>query len=119
MVNRVGKKIAGFPVGAFTRITNGRFITLPRGDLAASIFGLLEGKVETVFGDSVARIDQSNKGVHVAFESGAEREFDLVVGADGLHSRVREIVFGAENRFEKYLECKVAAFEVAGLRAAR
>ncbi len=116
VVNRAGKKIAGFPVDAFARITNDRFITLPRGDLAASIFGLLEGKVETVFGDSVARIDQSNKGVHVAFESGAEREFDLVVGADGLHSRVREIVFGAENRFEKYLECKVAAFEVAGYR---
>ncbi len=116
VVDRAGKKIAGFPVDAFARVTNGRFITLPRGDLAASIFGLLEGKVETIFGDSVARIDQSNKAVHVAFESGAERDFDLVVGADGLHSRVREIVLGAENRFEKYLGCKVAVLEVAGYR---
>ncbi len=116
VVNQAGKKIAGFPVDAFMRITNGRYITLPRGDLAASIFGLLEGQIETIFGDSVARIEQSNKGAHVAFESGAERDFDLVVGADGLHSRVREIVFGAENRFEKYLGCKVAAFEVAGYR---
>ena len=64
----------------------------------------------------MARIEQSGKCVHVVFESGAERDYDLVVGADGLHSRVREIVFGPENRFEKYLGCKVAAFEVAGYR---
>jgi 2-polyprenyl-6-methoxyphenol hydroxylase-like FAD-dependent oxidoreductase len=116
VVNRAGKTIAAASVDAFTRMTRGRFITLPRGDLAASIFGRLEGKVETIFGDSVARIDQSDNGVHVTFESGAERDFDLVVGADGLHSRVREIAFGAENRFEKYLGCKVAALEVAGYR---
>ncbi|HEY6905738.1 MAG TPA: FAD-binding domain [Candidatus Acidoferrales bacterium] len=116
VVNRAGKKIAGFPVDAFDRLTSGRFITLSRSGLAASIFGLLEGRVEAIFGDSVAQIDQSDKCVHVVFESGAERDFDLVVGADGLHSRVREIVFGPENRFEKYLGCKVAALEVAGYR---
>lgn len=116
VVNRSGKKISGFPVEAFGRLTHGRFTTLARSDLAASIFGLLDGQVETIFGESVARIDQTNTGVHVALESGAERDFDLVVGADGLHSRVREIVFGAGKRFEKYLGCKVAAFEVAGYR---
>jgi 2-polyprenyl-6-methoxyphenol hydroxylase-like FAD-dependent oxidoreductase len=116
VVNRTWKRISGFPVDAFDRLTHGRFITLPRSDLAASIFGLLEGKVETIFGDSVARIDQTDKNVRVAFEGGAERDFDLVVGADGLHSRVREIAFGAENRFEKYLGCKVAALEVSGYR---
>ena len=116
IVDRAGKKISGFPVDAFGRMTDGRFITLPRSELAASIFGRLEGNVETIFGDSVARIDQSDKSVHVDFESGAERDFDIVVGADGLHSRVREIVFGAEKRFEKYLGCKVAALEVAGYR---
>jgi 2-polyprenyl-6-methoxyphenol hydroxylase-like FAD-dependent oxidoreductase len=82
--------------------------------LAASIFGLIEGKVETIFGDSVARIDQGEKGVHIAFESGMERDFDIVVGAEGLHSRVRELVFGPQDRFEKYLGIKVAAFEAAG-----
>jgi 2-polyprenyl-6-methoxyphenol hydroxylase-like FAD-dependent oxidoreductase len=42
------------------------------------------------------------------------REFDLVIGAGGLHSGVRQIVFGNEGRFEKYLGYKVAAFEVQG-----
>ncbi|MGH9493712.1 MAG: NAD(P)-binding protein, partial [Candidatus Sulfotelmatobacter sp.] len=66
VVSRNGKKIAGFPVDVFNRLTNGRFTTLPRSELAASIFGRLEDKVETIFGDSVARIDQSSKCVHVA-----------------------------------------------------
>ena len=54
----------------------------------------IESKVETIFGDSVENIDQTEKGVHVTFERGGARNFDLVVGADGLHSRIRELVFG-------------------------
>ncbi len=116
VVNRSGKRIAGFPVDAFARITRDRFISLPRGDLAASIFGKIEGNVETIFGDSVNRIEQTEKGVRVTFEHAGVRDFDLVVGADGLHSRVRELVFGPQSQFEKYLGYKVAAFEVDGYR---
>lgn len=52
----------------------------------------------------------------MTFERQGLRKFDLVVGADGLHSRVREPTFGPENQFERYLGIKVAAFEVAGYR---
>ncbi len=114
VVNQSGKRIAGFPVDAFSRMTGGRFVSLPRSELAALIFGKIEGRVETLFGDSVDRIEQSGTGVEVTFKSGSVREFDLVVGADGLHSRIRELAFGAESRFEKYLGYKVAAFEVQG-----
>lgn len=116
VVNRRGKKVAGFPVEAFSRMTQGRYVSLPRGDLAASIFGKIEGRVETIFGDSVESIEQTEKSVQVVFASGRSREFDLVIGADGLHSRVRELVFGAESRFEKYLGYKVAAFGIKGYR---
>lgn len=115
-VNRNGKRAAGFPAQAFGRLTNGRFVSIPRGELAASIFGKIENKVEAIFGDSVARIQQNGEAVHVAFEHGPDREFDLVIGADGLHSRVRQLVFGAESHFEKYLGCKVAGFEMTGYR---
>jgi len=114
VVNPSGKRVAGFPADALSRMTHGRYVSLPRGELAASIFGKIEGMVETIFGDSVERIEQSGSGVHVAFKSGDAREFDLVVGADGLHSRVRELVFGPESRFEKYLGYKAAAFGVKG-----
>ncbi len=112
VVNRSGKQVSGFPTDAFSRTTGGRFVSLPRGDLAELIFHKIEGNVETIFGDSVDRLEQTERGVNVTFASGAKREFDLVVGADGLHSRVRELVFGDEKKFEKYLGYKVAAFEV-------
>lgn len=115
-VNRSGKRVAGFPVDAFSRLTQGRYVSLPRGELAAAIFRRIEGKVETIFGDSVDRIEQTDKSVRVTFEHGRARDFDLVVGADGLHSRVRELAFGPENGFEKYLGYKVAAFAVDGYR---
>jgi 2-polyprenyl-6-methoxyphenol hydroxylase-like FAD-dependent oxidoreductase len=116
VVNRNGKRVSGFPAEAFSRMTHGRYVSLPRGDLAAAIFGKIEGEVECIFGDMVDRIEQTESGVQVAFASGDAREFDLVVGADGLHSRVRELVFGAEDRFEKYLGYKAAAFGVKGYR---
>lgn len=114
VVNRDGERISGFPVDAFTRVTGGRYITVARADLAAAIFHALDGKVETIFGDSVIGIDQNEKGVHVTFAHSRARDFDLVVGADGLHSRIRELVFGAQDQYEYYLNCKVAAFEVEG-----
>ncbi len=116
VVNQSGKRTAGFSVDAFSRVTQGRFITLPRTELASAIFGKIEGRVETIFGDSVNRIEQTESGVQVRFESGGARKFDLVVGTDGLHSRVRELVFGEENRFERYLGYKVAVFEAKGYR---
>jgi len=114
VVNRDAKRIAGFPAEAFSRMTRGRYVSVPRGELAAAIFGKVEGQIETIFGDSVRGIDQTEKCVHVTFERGGERDFDLVVGADGLHSRVRELVFGGGSQCEKYLGYKVAAFAAEG-----
>ena len=116
VVNQNGERMAGFPVEAFFRATGGRYISLPRSELAASIFGTIDGKVEAMFGNTVTRIEQKERTVRVAFERGPEREFDLVIGADGLHSEIRELVFGAQDQFEKYLGYKVAAFEVEGYR---
>ena len=114
VVGRDGKRVTGFPANAFSRMTKGRFVSLARGDLAATIFRALAGTVETIFGDSVKRIEQTERSVRVELERGGKREFDLVVGADGLHSRVRQIVFGEEGQFEKYLGYKAAAFGVRG-----
>ena len=116
VVNASGERVSGFPVEAFTRVAQGRYITLARSDLAAIIFAALDGRVETIFGDSVTHIEQTPTSVRVSFEREATREFDLVIGADGLHSRVRELVFGPEERFEKYLGMKVAAFQADGYK---
>jgi 2-polyprenyl-6-methoxyphenol hydroxylase-like FAD-dependent oxidoreductase len=115
-VNRHGRKSGGFSADVFGRMTNGRFTELRRSDLAATIYGALDGKVETLFGDSVARIKDEGDSVRVDFDHVAPREVDLVIGADGLHSRVRQLAFGAEAEFEVSLGYHVAAFEIEGYR---
>ncbi|MFD5434116.1 FAD-dependent monooxygenase [Kitasatospora sp. NPDC127067] len=52
--------------------------------------------VEYRFDDSIATLAQHPEGVDVRFRGGTERSFDLVVGADGLHSNTRRLVFGPE-----------------------
>jgi 2-polyprenyl-6-methoxyphenol hydroxylase-like FAD-dependent oxidoreductase len=111
-----GEVKADVDVNVFRRMIGDDFTSLPRGDLAAAIYSTIESKVETIFGDSIATIDEHSDGVRLTFDGGAPREFDLVIGADGLHSNVRRLVFGPEDDFEHYLGCKVAACVVDGYR---
>jgi 2-polyprenyl-6-methoxyphenol hydroxylase-like FAD-dependent oxidoreductase len=83
--------------------TSGAFdnddVEILRDDLAALLLGRLGEDVEVIFGDSVAALAEDDDGVLVSFEQAPARRFDLVVGADGLHSRVRELAFGDEAGF--------------------
>jgi len=109
-----GEIKADVDVDVFRRLIGEDFTSLPRGDLAAAIYTTIEDKVETIFGDSIATVDEHDDGVRLTFENSAPRDFDLLVGADGLHSKVRRLVFGPERDFERYLGCKVAACVVDG-----
>jgi 2-polyprenyl-6-methoxyphenol hydroxylase-like FAD-dependent oxidoreductase len=109
-----GATRAELRVDVFRRMVGNDYTSLPRGDLAAAIYRTVEGDVPTVFDDSITGIDQRPDGVRVAFEKNPADDFDLVIGADGLHSNVRRLMFGPEDRFEHYLGCKVAACVVDG-----
>src|SRR5215475_2410717 len=74
VVNQNGDRVSGFSVDAFSRVTQGRYITLARSDLAATIFRALDGRVETIFDNSVTGIGQDASTVRVSFEHGATRE---------------------------------------------
>ena len=71
---------------------------------------------ELILDDTVRALDDDGDRVRVDFENGPCRDFDLVVGADGLHSQVRRLAFGPDEQFERYLNMVVAAFDVAGYR---
>lgn len=115
-VDRQGRTSSRVAVDALTRLTHGRYITVRRSDLAATIYDALNGEVETIFGDSVASIEETGAGVRVRFDHGPPREADLVIGAGGLHSRVRQLMFGPDTGVEVSLGYHVAAFEVEGYR---
>ena len=69
-----------------------------------------------MFDNEIVSLEDREDGVRVQFKHGRERQFDLVVGADGLHSQVRKLAFGPQHQFEKNLGYAVAAFEVSGYR---
>jgi 2-polyprenyl-6-methoxyphenol hydroxylase-like FAD-dependent oxidoreductase len=109
-----GRKVGGFSVDALRNLTEGRLTSVARSALAREIYRLVEGRVETLFNDQISAIDEYDDGVRIALQSGEQRDVDIVVGADGLHSQVRKLIFGPEERFEKDLGYRFAVFESAG-----
>lgn len=78
-------------------------IEIHRGDLIEIIYEILpKDEVEIVFDNSIETLIQHKDKVEVSFEKGESRSFDLVFGADGTHSIVRRLVFGAEENFKKF-----------------
>lgn len=116
LVDGRGKQVGGFPVDVFEESTHGRYISIPRGDLAAALYRSMPPEVERIFGDHIVEIEQRTDGVSVRLNSGDMRMFDFVIGADGLHSKVRSLVFGPQSQFEHFLGFEVAAFEARGYR---
>jgi 2-polyprenyl-6-methoxyphenol hydroxylase-like FAD-dependent oxidoreductase len=116
IVDDEGRRRVGFGTKVFTELTGGRYVTLPRSALARLLFERVGSRTESIFGDEIVALQEEADGVRVRLKRGGERRFDLVIGADGLHSSVRRLAFGPSSRFEKYLGYMVAAFEVSGYR---
>jgi 2-polyprenyl-6-methoxyphenol hydroxylase-like FAD-dependent oxidoreductase len=87
-------------------------IEIHRGDLSRILYEATREAVEYRFGDAIASMVETPAGVDVQFERGPSRSFDLVVGADGLHSGVRALAFGEEGRFLRFLGHYVAGCSV-------
>lgn len=89
-------------------------VELARTDLARVLHAASADDAEYVFNDSVVTLAQDPAGVDVTFERAAPRRFDFVVGADGLHSSIRRLVFGPEQRFVEHMGVYVATMPFDG-----
>jgi 2-polyprenyl-6-methoxyphenol hydroxylase-like FAD-dependent oxidoreductase len=107
VVDENNRKIASMPDG----FTSGELEVL-RGDLAEIFYESTRHTAEYIFDDRVVRIEEDATGVEVQFQRGGRRRFDLVVGADGLHSGVRAVVFGEEAQFLRFLGVYVSIFTI-------
>lgn len=110
-IDRRGRRIGSLKPSA---IMGDRYVTIPRSALAEVIVEALDDHVELIVDDTVTALEDDGRRVRTTFGTGEVRDFDLVVGADGLHSQVRRLVFGPADRYERYLGIIVAAFEVRG-----
>ncbi|WP_067483681.1 FAD-dependent monooxygenase [Actinomadura hibisca] len=106
LIDADGRTMVGLPAW-FT----GGEVEIQRGDLARILYERTRDRAEYVFDDSIASLTETGDGVRVTFERGAPRTFDLVVGADGLHSNVRRLAFGEESRFVRDTGHHVAIFD--------
>src|SRR3954454_14027905 len=86
-------------------------VEIARGDLAEVLYERTRDDVEYVFGDSVTGLTDDGDGVDVRFRHAPDRRFDLVVGADGMHSAVRRLTFGEESRFATFRGYYAAGFD--------
>ncbi|GAA2892373.1 FAD-dependent monooxygenase [Streptosporangium fragile] len=100
-VDATGSPVAALP-NAEASDSDGD-IEIARDRLVDILHEAIGDRAEFVYGDSVTSVRQSRDGVEVAFASGAGRRFDLVIGADGIHSTVRRAVFGPEHEFRRHL----------------
>ncbi|MFC5216623.1 FAD-dependent monooxygenase [Streptomyces coerulescens] len=105
-----GTEVASVHPHTVTGGVAARDLEVRRGDLTGALYTAVRDDVEFLFNDSVDTLDQSGHGVDVTFRGGGSRTFDLVIGADGLHSRTREFLFGPEEQFHRYLGYCFAGF---------
>ncbi|GII05163.1 FAD-dependent monooxygenase [Planobispora takensis] len=89
-------------------------VELPRGDLASILYEAGREHAEFLFDDSIATLEQDGNGVEVTFERAAPRRFDVVVGADGLHSTTRRLAFGTEDGLVRHMGLYVATTPLGG-----
>ncbi|MCP2335213.1 FAD-dependent monooxygenase [Actinomadura rupiterrae] len=109
----------GNPMVTLPASFTGGEVEILRGDLAGLLYERTRDDVRYRFEDSIASLTETADAVHVTFERGAPETFDLVVGADGLHSNVRRLVFGPEQRFVRDSGHHVAIFEAPNRLALR
>ncbi|WNF31225.1 FAD-dependent monooxygenase [Streptomyces sp. C11-1] len=108
-----GGEVASLAPHTVTGGVAGQDLEVPRGELTRALHTAVRDDVEFLFGDSIDTLDTLDRpdhGVDVTFRRGGSRTFDLVFGADGLHSHTRRLLFGPEEQFHSYLGHCFAGF---------
>jgi 2-polyprenyl-6-methoxyphenol hydroxylase-like FAD-dependent oxidoreductase len=99
------------PIDRIRQALNGNYAYLRRPDLERILYNRATAAgVPVRFGVQIDSLHEEGAGVGVRFSDGTSDAFALVFGADGVHSRVRELVFGPESQFDRFLGYYVAAF---------
>ncbi|QLL09436.1 FAD-dependent monooxygenase [Mycobacterium vicinigordonae] len=87
---------------------------IPREDLADVLRSALDSSTELRFGESITALHDDGDGVEVQFASGPRQRYDLVVGADGMHSATRRLTYGPEGQYLEHLGLYVALADLPG-----
>lgn len=108
--DEAGRRRGGMAFARFATVVAGRLVSIMRPDLETALREDLPDGVDLRYGAPVVGVDAQPGGVRVALADGTSLPADLLVGADGIHSTVRRLVFGPEERFLRYLGFHTAAY---------
>jgi len=111
-VNRSGRQVGRVDMRALRQAAGSREVELPRTSLAAILYQAARDSAEFRFGDTMTALSQDSGGVDVTFEKAPPRRFDMVIGADGLHSATRRLAFGPEPGFVRHKGLYVATLQL-------
>jgi 2-polyprenyl-6-methoxyphenol hydroxylase-like FAD-dependent oxidoreductase len=114
VLDAAGRPVGRIPLPGARGPAAGREVELPRGDLAAILHEAARDDAEFLFDETIVALRQDEGGVDVTLDHGGPRRFDLVIGADGLHSTVRRLAFGPERDFVRHLGLYVATMRLGG-----
>lgn len=111
-VNKDGKPIARLDMELIRKLTEGKYLGLMHETLEEVLYEALDRSVEVRFGRWIERVEAGPDAVEVTFNDGATETFDLLIGADGVHSTTRALVFGPEEQFSRYLGYTIACYRL-------
>jgi hypothetical protein len=110
-----GQTLARLSTATFLQAFQDKMIQVMPQDIEATLYETIHDTVPIRFSSPFQQLDQKHDQVKVTFTDGAQEAFDLLIGADGLHSNVRRLVFDDKSKFAIYLGYYFAAFPVPNL----
>ncbi|UOQ45885.1 FAD-dependent oxidoreductase [Halobacillus salinarum] len=111
-LNENGKVKFDLPYQSLRALLDNRHFNFMRGDLERVLYDLVKDSVEIKFGMTVDDVYQDDQHVHVTLSDGSVETSDLLVGADGIRSKVRSLVFGDHKNYIKYMGYYTAAYVI-------
>jgi 2-polyprenyl-6-methoxyphenol hydroxylase-like FAD-dependent oxidoreductase len=111
-IDAKGRATARLDRRLLEKIIDGPHLALMHSTLEHELTQAIQAKVEIRYEQTITAVRQATDRVHVSCSSGDSEDFDLLVGADGVHSETRRLVFGDESRYTRHLGYQLACHPV-------
>jgi len=108
LVDKNGKHLCQMTGDAFGHRVNDD-IEIIRGTLCTILMDQLTD-IECIFGESIQEMHEKSHSIEVTFTNNTRREFELVIGADGVHSIIRQLIFNNEEQANKDIGLYLCVF---------